>query len=101
MTGHRHGGHLPGGPQGVADQPRALRSGKRALSITELSDYPRCYLDADDPLHAFQGYGSVDAREMPLELSYAGSLAPRGVNLANSFGNRAVYSEHSARMIRP
>ena len=66
-----------------------------------LSDYPRCYLDAHDPLHAFQGYGSVDAREMPLELGHAGSLAPRGVNLANSFGNRAVYSERSARMIRP
>ena len=56
---------------------------------------------ADDPLHAFQGYGSVDAWEMPLELGHAGSFAPRCVNLANSFGDRIVDSKHSMRMIRP
>jgi len=55
----------------------------------------------DDPLHAFQGYGSVDVREMPLEFGHAGSLALFGVNLANSFSNRVVDSEHSVRMIRP
>lgn len=56
---------------------------------------------ADDPLHALQGYGSVDAREMPLELGHAGLLAPLGVSLANGVSNRIVDSEHSVRMIRP
>ena len=55
---------------------------------------------ADDPLHAFQGYGGVDAREMPLELGHAGSLALFGVSLANSFSNGIVDSEHSVRTIR-
>ena len=53
-----------------------------------------------DSLHAFQGYGSVDAREMPLELSHAGSLASLSVNLADSFSNRVVDTEHSVKVIR-
>ena len=97
MTGQK-GSHKRTSLQEVPCTPSGLQwFGESLPAVNGCERRPQ----TDDPSHAFQGYGSVDAREMPLELDHAGLLALLGVNLANSFSNEIFDSEHSVTMIQP